>query len=319
MGRIRCIKPEFPQSESVGRLSRDARLLFIQLWTIVDDEGRARAASRMLASLLYPYDDDASSLIDGWLDELVQCGMVQVYEVDSSRYLETANWLKHQKIDHPTKSRLPVFAEGSSVPREVSRSLAPDLGPRIGTLDQDLGPRTKDKDQLINISDFRSHEVKKEPSSEDTIMVLRKKVVEKFQARGLTPPDHLAQIGVWLALGDSPALILAAVDSGIEQRGAKFTSMNYINTVLEVQREKSRPKLVVVEEPKEPPPNKLGSEAHIRILLGLYKKQGYWESGWYCGDKPGRPDCLIDPKLLEEFGLPPTPPRPPEIKRKASE
>jgi hypothetical protein len=65
MGRIRTIKPEFPQSESVGRLSRDARLLFIQLWTVCDDSGRARGSSRMLASLLYPYDTDVLGLIDG--------------------------------------------------------------------------------------------------------------------------------------------------------------------------------------------------------------------------------------------------------------
>jgi hypothetical protein len=60
MARIRTIKPEFPQSESMGRISRDARLLFVQLWCICDDHGRTRAASRMLASLLFPYDDDAA-------------------------------------------------------------------------------------------------------------------------------------------------------------------------------------------------------------------------------------------------------------------
>ena len=43
MPRIRTIKPEFPQSETIGRLSRDARLLFLQLFTLVDDAGRARA------------------------------------------------------------------------------------------------------------------------------------------------------------------------------------------------------------------------------------------------------------------------------------
>ena len=39
MARIRTIKPEFPQSETIGKLSREARLLFIQLWTLADDEG----------------------------------------------------------------------------------------------------------------------------------------------------------------------------------------------------------------------------------------------------------------------------------------
>lgn len=137
MGRIRSIKPEFPQSETTGALSRDARLLFIQLWTIVDDEGRARAASRMLASLLYPYDDDARDLIDGWLAELEANDCIRRYVVDGSSYLEIVNWLKHQKIDHASKSRLPAYSDDLAKPREPSRSLAPDLGPR--TMDKDLG------------------------------------------------------------------------------------------------------------------------------------------------------------------------------------
>jgi hypothetical protein len=144
MSRIRTIKPEFPQSETVGRLSRDARLLFIQLWTIADDEGRARAASRMLASLLYPYDDDAPKLIDGWLTELEGEGCIRRYEVDGKAYLDIPHWSKHQKIDHKSASRLPPF-DPSQAPREVSREfekdsrgLAPDLGP---------GPSTKDLDQ----------------------------------------------------------------------------------------------------------------------------------------------------------------------------
>jgi len=135
MARIRCIKPEFPQSESIGRLSRDARLLFVELWTIADDAGRARAASRMLASLLFPYDNDAPGLIDGWLRELEAEGCVVRYEVEGSTYLQVANWLKHQKIDKPSASRLPQFDEASrkvAKPREPS---APDLGPR--TLDQE--------------------------------------------------------------------------------------------------------------------------------------------------------------------------------------
>ena len=138
MARIRTIKPEFPQSETVGKLSRDARLLFIQLWTVADDFGRARAASRMLASLLYPYDDDARALIDGWMDELEQKDCIRRYEADGSHYLEIINWLKHQKIDRPSKSRLPEFREGS---RGFAR-------PRRGTLD--LGPRPKNSPSSAN-------------------------------------------------------------------------------------------------------------------------------------------------------------------------
>lgn len=142
MARIRSIKPEFPESESMGRVSRDARLLFLQLWTICDDEGRTRADSRFLARTLYPYDDGkngspetSSTDVDGWLAELDREGCVVRYTVGGSTYLQVCNWLIHQKIDKPSASRLPAFSEDSRITREDSRKLAPDL---------DLGPRTKE-------------------------------------------------------------------------------------------------------------------------------------------------------------------------------
>jgi hypothetical protein len=147
MARIRTIKPEFPQSEKIGVLSRDARLLFIQLWTVVDDEGRTRAASRMLASLLYPYDDDAPALIGDWMDELEAKGHIRRYVVDGSQYLDIPNWLKHQKIDRPTPSRLPAYSDELARAREVSRSIDADLGPR--TVDQE---GTKDRIRAVAVA-----------------------------------------------------------------------------------------------------------------------------------------------------------------------
>ena len=123
MARIRTIKPEFPQSESMGRVSREARLCFVLLWTICDDSGRTRASSRMLASLLYPYDDDAGKRIDGWLTELETENCIVRYEIDGNTYLEVRNWLNHQRIDKPSASKIPPFAEASRIlanPREAS-------------------------------------------------------------------------------------------------------------------------------------------------------------------------------------------------------
>jgi hypothetical protein len=132
VGRIRTIKPEFPQSESIGKISRDARLLFLQLFTICDDSGRTRAASRMLASLLYPYDDDAPGLIEGWLEELDRENLIVRYAAEDTHYLEICKWQKHQKIDHPSLSRLPEFSESSRILANGHRKLAPDLVSRIG-------------------------------------------------------------------------------------------------------------------------------------------------------------------------------------------
>ncbi|MGN7980230.1 hypothetical protein [Burkholderia sp. 22313] len=123
MGRIRTVKPEFPQSESMGRVSRDSRLTFLMLFTIADDEGRLRGNSRMLASLLFPYDEDAPRLIDDWLSELEVEGCIVRYQAKGASYIEIRNWLIHQKIDKPSKSKIPAFDDSSrkvANPREGS-------------------------------------------------------------------------------------------------------------------------------------------------------------------------------------------------------
>lgn len=143
MARIRTIKPEFPQSESMGRVSREARLLFVMIWTLCDDSGRTRGNSRMLASLLFPYDDDAPGLIDGWLDELDLEECVVRYIAEGSTYIQVCNWLNHQKIDKPSQSKIPEFTESSRIFSNPRDSSCVDQGSRIKEVDQgpkDQGP-----------------------------------------------------------------------------------------------------------------------------------------------------------------------------------
>jgi hypothetical protein len=85
----------------------------------------------MLASLLFPYDDDAKSLIEGWLGELENEQCLVRYKIGGDSYIQLTNWLIHQKIDKPSKSKIPVFNESSRIlsnPREVSSG---DQGSRI--------------------------------------------------------------------------------------------------------------------------------------------------------------------------------------------
>ena len=136
--RIRSIKPEFWESESLGRVSREARLLFIGLFSCCDDHGRARASSRLLASRLYPYDDDAFKRLPSWISELEKQGCIRLYQVDGESYLEIPKWLNHQKIDKPSASKLPPF---ESI-REDSRGFEKDsLGTGNREVEQGTGNR----------------------------------------------------------------------------------------------------------------------------------------------------------------------------------
>ncbi|TAM22382.1 MAG: hypothetical protein EPN60_16955 [Nevskiaceae bacterium] len=147
MARIRTIKPEFVQSESIGRVSRDARLLFIQLWTVCDDEGRLRGTSRSLARTLYPHDDGEDGHfnttgpeVEAWMGELEREGCVQRYAVDGDSYVALCNWLKHQKIDKATRSKLPP-------PPPQDQGHSRELAKPRDDSPLDLGPRTKDQEE----------------------------------------------------------------------------------------------------------------------------------------------------------------------------
>ena len=141
MARIRSIKPEFWTSENIGKLSRDARLLFIGLWNLADDVGRVRGALPYLSGALFSYDDDATpAAVGAWLSELVGSGMVRAYTVDGSSYLDIPKWLKHQRIDHPTASKIPAYTEAfanipepiAKVSRTIREPFVPDLGRGVG-------------------------------------------------------------------------------------------------------------------------------------------------------------------------------------------
>lgn len=145
MARIRTIKPEFPQSESMGRVSRESRYCFILLWTLADDSGRLRGNSRMLASLLFPYDLDAGKLIDKWLNDLEKEKCLVRYAVEGDTYIQICNWLKHQKIDKPSASKIPAFVEDSRILANPLEGSCGDQGSRNGSKDQGEEGKGKDK------------------------------------------------------------------------------------------------------------------------------------------------------------------------------
>ena len=141
--RIRSIKPEFWESESLGKVSREARLLFIGLFSCCDDVGRARASSRLLASRLFPYDDDAFKRLPGWMAELEKQGCIRIYVVDGESYLDLPKWANHQKIDKPSISKLPSFFDDT---REGSRGFEKNsLGTGNGNREEEQEEDSADK------------------------------------------------------------------------------------------------------------------------------------------------------------------------------
>ena len=128
MARIRSLKPEFWSHPKTAKVSRDARLLFVGLLTESDDEGRSYAAPRKIAGALYPHDENVTAKhIGRWLKELQEAGLIELYTIDGTAYISVIGFKKHQKVSHPTPSRLPP------PPRNLSGA-APESLPKDSSL-----------------------------------------------------------------------------------------------------------------------------------------------------------------------------------------
>jgi len=102
MARTRSIKPEFWSDEKIAKLSLQARLLFIGMWSTCDDAGRTKGHPLWLKSQIFPYDEITSKQMMAWIAELTELKRITPYTVNGETYYEISNFLKHQKIQHPS-------------------------------------------------------------------------------------------------------------------------------------------------------------------------------------------------------------------------
>lgn len=122
MARIRTIKPEFWQNESLADLEPMTRLLAIGLLNHADDEGYFKASPALIRAAVFPYDDSANIL--GMLQELSGAGYLALSTGEDGRqYGWIINFLKHQRVDKPKKSEIKglcSFQESSkNIPRII--------------------------------------------------------------------------------------------------------------------------------------------------------------------------------------------------------
>jgi len=136
--RIRSIKPEFWRSADITALPLEDRLLFVGLWSYVDDNGVGRDELPVIVADLFAGDMFADSRetvarVSRGLSNLFSASLIDRYEVDGKSYLMICKWDKHQRIDKPAKERFPrsdgileVTREQFATPSRDSRdTLAP--------------------------------------------------------------------------------------------------------------------------------------------------------------------------------------------------
>lgn len=108
MARKRMISPEIWESQDFSQLSDVAKIVFISLFSHADDEGRGRADPTFIKNITFPYDENRRVAdIKSALSEIARCMSVQFYSVNGIAYYFMISWERWQKVDKPSKSKLP--------------------------------------------------------------------------------------------------------------------------------------------------------------------------------------------------------------------
>ena len=132
MARIRTIKPEAMQHRKVGKLSDRAFRLWMGMLTQADDSGRLVVDAEQFRVLFFAYQRSMTAAkVAQALNEILDLGLINLYELDGNLYGCFPSWRDHQKLSHPSPSRLPA-PEDSRIVRKFSEDsgLAYARGPK---------------------------------------------------------------------------------------------------------------------------------------------------------------------------------------------
>lgn len=128
MARIRTIKPDFWTDSLLVQMPHLTRLLYIALWNVADDHGFVRDEPDRIAMEVMPRELPED--IDAHLQLLFAAGRLELFvDDDGYSYYRVSKWEDHQKVDHPSKSK--ISRESSrkvAIPNDVRRAVAEKYG-----------------------------------------------------------------------------------------------------------------------------------------------------------------------------------------------
>lgn len=116
MSRIRTIKPEFFTSADIIELTPLSRLFYVSLWCESDRDGRLNWNTKTLKFRYFPADNCD---IDEMAAELIDAGLILIYEVDGKTYAEIPSFTTHQVINNrESESLIPPRVKDASKRRQ---------------------------------------------------------------------------------------------------------------------------------------------------------------------------------------------------------
>lgn len=98
-GQKRMISTAIWEDEAFTKLCDKAKILYIGLITVADDDGRLRGNSVLLRSQIFPTDAEVTiDDIRSWLNTIVRAKLIVSYKENGEYFLQHPNWEEYQVI-----------------------------------------------------------------------------------------------------------------------------------------------------------------------------------------------------------------------------
>lgn len=108
MPRKRMIHPSFFTSATLARMDPRTMVLFAGLWIYCDDYGRGEDDAALIAAAVWPRRRDIGEKeVEDDLSILAEAGVIHRYVVGGDNFLHVTSWHEHQRVSHPTSSKVP--------------------------------------------------------------------------------------------------------------------------------------------------------------------------------------------------------------------
>lgn len=129
--KSRVLHPSFFTDEKVRQLSPNAKVLLLGLWLRADDYGRAIYLPKLIEGEVFPTEQvDIYAL----LREVVQMGLIRLYEVQGQHYYDVPSWEKWQNPKYKAKSPIPPC------PGEIGDESGTSVGQVVEEIGENLAP-----------------------------------------------------------------------------------------------------------------------------------------------------------------------------------
>ena len=110
-------------SEQFGKLSDRAKLLFIGMITLADDDGKLRGNPAYLRGQIFPYEESITVTdVLQVRNEIKKNGLIELYSVDGFEYIQHPKWSEYQKIRKDLYKESSLPSRNKSVTKPLRKS-----------------------------------------------------------------------------------------------------------------------------------------------------------------------------------------------------